>query len=91
MNAQNTQRARAQGVADAQLARKELYGTLGQLQERLNYAKRVDDATERFIGRLEAERRERPLVFVAGAAVAAIAVGAAVWVVARGVARRFHK
>lgn len=84
------QNERARGVAEAQLARAELYGTLGQLQDRLNYAKRVDDATERLVERVEEERRERPLVFVAGVAVAAIAVGAVVWAVARGVAKRFN-
>ena len=81
---------RAMGVADAQLARAELYETLGQLQDRLNYAKRVDDATERLIDRVEAVRRERPLAFVAGVAVAAVAAGAVVWAVARGVAKRFN-
>lgn len=80
---------RVQGVADAQVARAELYTTLGQLQDRLNYAKRVDDATARLVERVEEERRDRPVVFVAGVVVAALAAGGAVWAVARGIAKRF--
>lgn len=86
----NNRDERAQGVAEAQLAREELYGTLGQLQDRLNYAKRVDDATARLVERVEDERRERPLVFIAGVAVVAIAAGAVVWAVARNISKRFN-
>lgn len=81
------QNERARGVAEAELARAELYDTLGQLGERLNYAKRIDDATERFAERVEEERRERPLVFVAGVAGVAVAAGALVWAVARKIGR----
>lgn len=86
----NRREERVRGVADAQIARAELYDTLGQLRDRLNYAKRIDDATARLGVRIEEERQERPLVFAAGVAAAALAVGGVVWAVARGVAKRFE-
>lgn len=82
------QNERAQGIAQAQIARAELYDTLGQLRNRLDYAQRIDDATERLVGRVEEQRRERPLVFAAGVAAAATLAGTVVWAVARGIAKK---
>ena len=83
----NKQEQRAAGVLEADIARAQLYDTLGQLSERLNYAKRIDDATERVGLRIKQERQERPLVFVAGVIVTAAAAGAVVWAIARRVGR----
>lgn len=80
---------RARGIANAEMARAELYDTLGQLRDRLNYAKRFDDATARLTARIEEQRRERPLAFAAGVVLAAATAGAVVWAVAKGVAKRF--
>lgn len=84
----NRQHERAQGIAQAQVARAELYDTLGQLRNRLDYAQRIDDATERVVQRVEEQRRERPLVFTAGVVAAATLAGTVVWAVARGIARK---
>lgn len=81
--------ARAEGIAEAEVARAELYETLGQLRENLNYAKRFDQATDRFVDRVEEERRERPEVFIAGVVAVAATAGVVVWAVARGIVKRF--
>ncbi|KAM9861933.1 hypothetical protein ACI1US_02206 [Leucobacter sp. BZR 635] len=81
---------RALGVADAQAARAELYDTLGQLSERLNYAKRIDDATARVGERIREERRARPLVFVAGVVAVAATAGVLVWSIARKAGRNLR-
>lgn len=86
----NRREERVRGLADAQVARAELYDTLGQLRDRLNYAKRIDDATARLGARVEEERRERPLVFAVGVVAVAAVVGGVVWAVAQGVAKRFE-
>lgn len=86
----NQQESRALGIAEAEVARAELYDTLGQLSDRLNYAKRIDEATERVGLRIREERRERPLVFVAGVVVAAAAAGAVVWALARRAGRNLR-
>ena len=75
--------ARQVGIAEAQAARAELYDTLGQLSDRLNYAKRIDDATERLGVKIRTERAERPLVFIAGVVAVAATAGAVVWAIAR--------
>lgn len=80
---------RQHGIDEAARARAELYDTLGQLQERLNYAKRVDDAVADAKVRLAAEQRERPGVFAAGVAGVAAVVGLAVWGAASAVIKRF--
>lgn len=84
MNASNS---KAQGIADAENARDELYGTLAQLKERLNYAKRFDQAAERAEVRVQIVREERPLVFIAGVVAVAAVAGTVVWAVASRVAR----
>ncbi|MBP6685896.1 MAG: hypothetical protein KA158_10790 [Leucobacter sp.] len=86
----NPQEQRAVGIAEAEVARAELYDTLGQLSNRLNYAKRIDEATERVGVRIREERRERPLVFIAGVVVVAAAAGAVVWAVARRAGRNLR-
>lgn len=81
---------RALGVAEAQVARAELYDTLGLLSDRLNYAKRIDEATERVGVRIREERRERPLVFVAGVVAVAATAGLIVWGIARRAGRNLR-
>lgn len=77
-----------QGVQDAALARAELYNTLGQLKDRLNYAKRVDDAIDDAKRCVIEQKRRNPLAFAAGVAGVATAAGLVVWGVASAVARR---
>lgn len=77
------QQQRELGLAEAELARAELYDTLGQLRDRLNYAKRIDDATERVGMRIREERQQRPLVFVAGVVAVAATAGVVVWAIAK--------
>lgn len=79
--------AKAVGVIEAAAAREELYGTLGQLRDRLNYAQRVDDAVDDAKARIIEIRRKKPLVFVAGCLGVATASGVAVWGIVRGVTR----
>lgn len=82
-----SQQSRDDGITAAQHAREELYDTLAQLRDRLDYAQRVDDAVDRASRRIAAERRENPLGFALGVAAVAGAVGLAAWGVARWVMR----
>lgn len=84
----NAERATS-GVNEADRARADLYDTLGQLRDRLNYAQRVDDAVDRAKARIVVESRENPLRFAAGAAAVATTVGLAVWGIAKFVTSRF--
>jgi len=77
------------GVQKAQSARAELYDTLGQLRERLDYAKRIDNAMERAKQRVSDFGRENPVGFASGVAGVAIAAGLAVWGATRLVLRAF--
>lgn len=86
MNAKKESR----GVEEAVLARAELYATLAQLRDQLNYARRIDEAVDRAKARAAREQAERPLVFAAKVASAAVVAGTVVWGVARAVARRFE-
>lgn len=79
-----------QGIADAELARAELYSTLSQLKDRLNYAQRVDDAVDDAKLRIIEQKQRNPLAFVAGVAGAAVIAGVVVWGVATSVAKRFR-
>lgn len=79
-----------QGVAEADRARDELYDTLSQLRGRLDYAQRIDDTLERTKHRIAAEKRDNPLIFVAGVVVVAAVCGVAVWGIARKVVRAFE-
>lgn len=78
-----------QGVIAAAQARAELYDTLAQLKDRLNYAQRVDDAIDDFKHRAAEQKRRNPLAFAAGVAGAAAIVGLGVWTVASAVIKRF--
>lgn len=79
-----------QGIADAELARAELYTTLSQLKDRLNYAQRVDDAVDDAKLRIIEQKQRNPLAFVAGVAGVAVIAGVVVWGVATTVAKRFR-
>lgn len=59
--------------------RAELSETLDGLQDKLNFSKRIDDK----VVELQKLRREKPLVFAAGAAGASAIVGLVVWGVVR--------
>lgn len=86
MSAQDKQ----QGIADAELARAELYSTLSQLKDRLNYAQRVDDAVDDAKLRIIEQKQRNPLAFVAGVAGVAVIAGVVVWGVATSVAKRLR-
>lgn len=85
-----TSRERQQGVLDAAQARSELYDTLSQLKDRLNYAQRIDNAVDDAKQRIAEEKRRNPLAFAAGVAAAAALAGLAVWGVAAAVANRIR-
>lgn len=78
------------GVVEAERARAELYDTLSQLRDRLDYAQRIDDALERGRRRLVRVRLERPIAFAAGVASVAAVAGLVVWGVAQKVSRAFE-
>ncbi len=78
-----------QGVAAADQARAELYDTLGQLRDRLDYAQRIDDALDRTKHRIIAEKRDNPLLFAAAVVGVAAAAGVAVWAITRRVMDAF--
>lgn len=59
--------------------RAELSETLDGLQDKLNFSMRIDDK----VVELQKLRREKPLVFAAGAAGASAIVGLVVWGVVR--------
>lgn len=84
MTAEEKQR----GIAEAAQARAALYDTLGQLEVRLNYAQRIDDALDDAKERVAREKRERPVAFAAAAVAVAGVVGLAVWGVATWVIKR---
>ena len=84
------QEQRALGLAEADVARAELYATLGQLSDRLNYAKRIDEATERVGIKLRTEREERPAVFFAGVVAVAATAGVIVWAIAKKAAKNLR-
>ncbi|WP_053382952.1 DUF3618 domain-containing protein [Leucobacter celer] len=85
-----TAHEKQQGVADAAVARAELYDTLSQLKDRLNYAQRVDDAVDEAKLRIAEQKRRNPLGFAAGVAGAAAVAGLVVWGVASAVAKRLR-
>ncbi|MFV0434576.1 MAG: DUF3618 domain-containing protein [Leucobacter sp.] len=86
MSAEEKQR----GIVAAQKARTELYDTLSQLKDRLNYARRVDDAVAAAKSRIAQQKRSNPAAFAAGVVGVAAAAGLAVWGVASTVAKRFQ-
>lgn len=78
------------GVVEASQAREELYDTLGQLRERLDYAQRIDDGLSRAKHRIAAEKRENPLRFAAFAVGTAAVCGVVVWAVSSKIIRSFR-
>lgn len=79
-----------EGVRVAQQARAELYDTLGQLRERLDYAQRIDDRLARTRQQIAAARHERPMAFAVGVIGVAVTAGLVVWGAARRVVRAFE-
>lgn len=75
------------GLLQAQQAREELYDTLGQLRERLDFAQRIDNRVARARRRIAQEKRENPVGFAARVVVVASVAGLAVWGVARLIAK----
>jgi hypothetical protein len=78
------------GVVEADLARAELYDTLGQLRERLDYAKRVDRTIERASRRIAASKRENPAAFASAVVGVAAVCGLAAWGVTRKILQAFE-
>lgn len=85
-----TPNEKQQGIADAAKARAELYGTLSQLKDRLNYAQRIDDAVDDARHKIAEQKRQNPVAFVVGVAGAAAVAGAIVWGIASVVAKRLR-
>lgn len=81
---------RARGLRDAEIARADLYDTLGQLKVQLNYARRIDEATDRFAERIDDVRQTKPAAFAAGVVAIAATAGVVVWAVAQGIAKKFR-
>lgn len=78
------------GIQAADQARAELYDTLGQLRDRLDYAQRIDNQMARVSHRIAEERRENPVGFAVGAVAVAAVVGVAAWGAVRLIARSFR-
>lgn len=74
---------REQGVQAAQEARTELYDTLGQLRDRLDYAHRFDQATQWL-------KHERPAAYAAAVVAVATVAGLVVWGVSAKIVRLFR-
>lgn len=83
----NRYEEKMRGVNEANAARAELYGTLSQLKEQLNYAKRFDRAMERGQQRIVKFKDEKPVAFAAGVVAVAAVSGGAVWAIVRSVVR----
>ena len=77
-----------ESVTETEAVRAELYDTLAHLRDRLNYARRFDQAVARTRARLERQQQENPVAFGAGVAGVAAIAGLAVWRVSVAVARR---
>lgn len=69
-------------------ARADLYETLALLTDRLNYAKRFDDAVDEKVENLKRFKRHEPVLFVAAATAVSVAVGVGTWLLARKIIRR---
>lgn len=76
------------GVVKADVARAELYDTLSQLRDRLNFAERIDNRVDRARRRIAAEQLENPVRYALGVAAVAATIGVTVWGVARVVMRK---
>lgn len=76
-----------QRADETAMLRAELNDTLLQLQDRLNVAKRVDEAIDDTKLRVVELKQRRPLAFVAGVAGVAACVGLVVWGIAKRATR----
>lgn len=85
-----TAHERQRGVAEAAAARAELYDTLSQLKDRLNYAQRIDDAVADAKVRIGEQKRRNPLGFAVGVAGVAATAGLVVWGAASALAKRLR-
>lgn len=90
MNSETQNTSKHQGVVDADTARAELYTTLSQLKDSLNYAKRVDDSIDDAKRRITEQKYTNPVAFAAGVAGVATAAGLVVWGVAAAIAKRLR-
>lgn len=77
-------------IDETEFVRAELYDTLGQLRDRLNFAARIDNRIERARIRVAAEQLENPVRFAVGVAAVAATVGVTVWGIASTVIRRMN-
>ena len=84
MNAEEAQ----VGVENADYVRAELYDTLGQLRDRLNFAQRIDNRIDRARVKVSAMQLENPVKYAACVAGVAATVGVAVWGIANSIVRR---
>ena len=76
-------------VSEADQARADLYDTLSQLRDRLDYAQRIDDRVELAKRGIAQQKQENPWAFAAGVAVVAVGAGFAAWAVTRKIIELF--
>jgi len=80
--------AKPEELLEASRAREELYDTLSLLSDRLNYAKRFDEATERTEFRMKAYKERNPLGFALTVVGVAATVGVVTWAVTTKILRK---
>lgn len=76
------------GIDDpVQLARAELKAALAAIEIKANYPKRIGEAADRAVRKAQSVADEKPAAALAGIMVGAVAVGTAVWGIARLISR----
>ncbi|WP_110590123.1 hypothetical protein [Microbacterium suaedae] len=76
------------GIDDpVQLARAELKAALAAIEIKANYPKRISEAVDRAVVKARSVADEKPAAALTGIVVGAIAVGTAIWGLARIISR----
>lgn len=81
--------SRKDKLSETQAARADLYETFAQLSDRLNYAKRFDEAVEYRTAQLKKVKQNNPATFAVAVIGVAGAAGAVTWVIASKIFQRF--
>lgn len=77
-------------LSETQVARADLHETFALLSDRLNVAKRFDDAVELRTEQIKELKKKNPAVFVAAVASVAMLAGVATWAVTTQILKRFR-
>ena len=76
------------GITDpVELARAELKAALAAIEIKANYPKRISNATGRITAKARKVAQKKPVVALVGLVVGSVAVGSAVWGVAKLISR----